>query len=115
MSNANMPKRIGQASRFCGKCHRELPCTVEYFRLRNGDLAHTCRECAERYLKSENEGTPRKGAGCHQCEGLPWRRPEDGSPCKCREVYAEEPPVTLSYGARWTENKTVFPSSGGWE
>lgn len=117
----NLGHRPSESSRMCGKCKRELPATPKYFRPRNdrvGGLAYTCRECARRYHKPRSEdgdGAPRKGGGCFQCEGLPWRRPEDGTPCKCSGVYEPEPPVTLSYGAAWTTDRTTYPSSGGME
>ena len=115
-----------EPSRRCATCAKELPLTSKYFYVRSaprGEFHYSCRSCTrkrrrERYPaeRQEREGAPRKGSGCFACEGYSWRRPEDGTPCLCKEVYAPEPPITLDYVmALPRESRSVLPSAEGYE
>lgn len=100
MSNPNLAKRIGEPSRHCGKCHRDLPCTAKYFRPRHdrpSGLAYTCRQCSRLNQKNSTVSKrPYKGKRCFQCEGQHWRRPENGRACACGGFYTAEPPMTVT-------------------
>jgi hypothetical protein len=98
MTAPNLAKRIGEPSRHCGKCHRDLPCTAKYFRPRHdrpSGLAYTCRDCTRLNQKDSTKSRrPYKGNRCFACEGMPWRRPKHRA-CACGDKYAPEPPKTI--------------------
>lgn len=107
--------RLGQSSRMCSDCCRELPATVRYFPLAAGKpsgLGLTCKECRD---IDKNEGRPRRGTGCYQCENMSWRRPADGTACKCGEFYAEEKAPPLEYGSAFRNDRTTYPETAGHE
>ena len=118
----------------CSKCQTSLAHTEEFFYRNPGNksgLSSVCIECRkamvmdhrrkQRHVKHRHYERPRERSGklCYACFDMPWRVPgRRGSKCpnpKCSNVRTPEPPVTLAYGAQWTENKTTFPATGGFE
>lgn len=94
---------VTEPSRFCGKCHRDLPCTARYFRPRYdrpSGLAYTCRDCSKRNRsRTTMSKRPYKGKRCFVCEGMAHRRPEHRA-CACGERYEAEPPMTVEDAMR---------------
>ena len=63
-----------------------------------GGLGVTCSRCHQYGHHALRCKTP-VGKYCLRCEGYGWRRPEDGSPCDCGQVYrAEAVPARRSLG-----------------
>lgn len=113
--------RLGESSRVCNSCKRDLPLTHDYFYLRParpGGFTYACKECMKardkRNYPKRKKGEPRRGKHCHQCESLAHRRPKHAL-CACGERYAADPPMTLAEACEYKMDRTVMPSGGeGW-
>ena len=109
MSNPNLAKRIGESSRQCPSCMRELPGTAKYFPLcpdKPAGLGLTCIRCRNRNGRQKSD--TRKGRHCFECCALPHRRPKRGL-CSCGGRYEAEPAMTIdaAIAARRDHSRTV--------
>lgn len=54
----------------------------------------------------ERDREPYRGRHCHQCEGMPWRRPESGK-CKCGGRFAEDPEIVAMRPRFWVKGEAA--------
>jgi hypothetical protein len=75
-----------------GEC-RNPACGKKHSRRQSGSVMACCsNECSNALARLGPQ--PRKGPRCAVCEGMSWRRPENGE-CSCGEWYAPEEPVPV--------------------
>lgn len=87
----------------CRKTRRASLVKVEHDRgcRHCGSTTHYSKTCPTRRVETKRP--------CRECEDMPWRRPEDGSPCRCGGVYAPEPGLVVTdFTRRSVERVVVF-------
>jgi hypothetical protein len=67
------------------------------------DVCFACRDSRQRARKALRLNL-QHGKACHQCEGQPWRRPEQGK-CKCGKRFTAE---VIARDAGLQRNASIF-------
>ncbi len=121
MSNPNFAIRIGGSSRTCSGCRKELPLTVEYFRVRSdrpSGFGYTCKKCRGSEDKRRDRVERKNGGNgrfCAWCADLKHRRPRHGD-CLCGGKYEPVPTKTSADVMREPRtNNTIYPNTNGFE
>lgn len=114
--------------RSCTHCGSTYPLDADHF-FRNAEnksgfesVCKTCRGWAierqqdhQRHVRRRrHELRPPRQHICSVCCNLPHARPTKGC-TRCGLPYHEEEPVTLAYGAQFSNDRTVFPDMSGAE
>jgi len=69
----------------CLKCGTEKSRTQHALASSRAEGGFACRSCFIPITKRQQPSNR-----CVKCEGLSWRRPSDGTPCKCGKLFAPE-------------------------